>query len=111
MSNSALSVGMSGMRAYQGGLDVVAHNVANGLTDGFRPRQAAFQENSAAGSGVNMTSALPNAQLQSSLGVGNAGDLATEMVNQLIYQIGFQASTQIVKVSDQMLGTLIDIRA
>ncbi|MFC4160765.1 flagellar basal body rod C-terminal domain-containing protein [Chitinimonas lacunae] len=38
-------------------------------------------------------------------------DLASETVQSLVNKTGFQASAQMVKTADDMLGTLIDIRA
>lgn len=42
---------------------------------------------------------------------GGVQQLAESMVDLKVYQLQVSASAQVVKVSDQMLGTLLDIRA
>ena len=44
MSMIAFYTGASGMRAFQSGLDVTAHNLANVQTNGYKYRRAAFQD-------------------------------------------------------------------
>lgn len=110
MSIPALNSGLSGMLAFQRGLDTSANNIANAQTNGYKPQQASFKEGSnggvstvVSGNGSNGTSAT-SAETSGT-------DLATEMVNSLVYKAGFDASAKIVKTADQMLGTLVDIQA
>lgn len=44
MSIIAFYTGASGMRAYQQGLDVVSHNIANVQTTGYKARRATFED-------------------------------------------------------------------
>lgn len=109
MTISALGVGMSGLQSYQRALDISANNVANALTTDFQSQQATFQDASPAGSGVsviNQTVAPGTTPVSNDAPSGT--DLATEMVNQLVDRIGFEASAKTVKTSDQILGTLVD---
>jgi flagellar basal-body rod protein FlgC len=101
MSTSAISTGMSGLQAFQRALDISANNVANTLTAGYKARQANFSESAPSGTGATVSASL-----------GSDGtSLETEMVGQLTYQAGFQASAKLVKASDDMLGSLIDTKA
>lgn len=102
MSIGAIGAGLSGLQGYQRALDISANNVANTLTTGFKARQPAFNEANPPGSGV-------------SVGVTSASSdgtqLESEMVGQLVYKAGFQASAKVVKTADDMLGTLIDTKS
>ncbi|WP_394780576.1 flagellar basal body rod C-terminal domain-containing protein [Undibacterium sp.] len=110
MSIPALSSGLSGMQAFQRGLDTSANNIANSQTNGFKPQQASFKEGATggvstvvSGNGSNGTSATSKE--------ASGTDLATETVDSLVYKNGFDASAKVVKTADQMLGTLIDTTA
>jgi flagellar basal-body rod protein FlgC len=103
MTLSALGTGLSGMQGYQRALDISANNVANTLSTGYQATQAQFQEASPAGSGVNVSNQAASPS--------SSTNLTDEMVNQVIYKTGFEASAQVVKVSDQMLGTLVNTLA
>lgn len=41
----------------------------------------------------------------------DGADLATETVQSMVNKTGFQASANVVKTADDMLGTLIDLHA
>ncbi len=122
MSVSALSAGLSGLNGYQSALNISANNLANAQSTGFQPAQAVFQETSPSGSGVNVVSrGAPAGGVGASAGAASATpdqrgapsgtDISTELVNQLVYQIGFQASAKVIKTADQNLGTLINTTA
>ncbi|MFZ6658246.1 flagellar basal body rod C-terminal domain-containing protein [Undibacterium sp. TJN19] len=107
MSVSALSSGLSGLQAYSRALDSSGHNVANANTNGFVPQQVSFQEQPAGGVIANISKA------GSSLSASDASgtDLNSEVVQSIQYKAGFELSAKIVKTSDELLGTLIDIKA
>ncbi len=109
MSISSLGAGLSGMQGYQNALTVSANNVANSLTNGFAPQQAQFS--STATGGVNVTSQPNPGTAPASASAPSGTNLTDEMVNQVIYKAGFEANAQVVKTSDQMLGSLIDTKA
>jgi flagellar hook protein FlgE len=115
MSGSALNIGMTSLRAYQRALDSSSHNIANANTSGFQPEQAQFQESAAGGVIVNISqngSVASGSETPADLTTQASGtDLATELVNSIQYKSGFEFSAQIVKAADEVLGTLIDIKA
>jgi flagellar basal-body rod protein FlgC len=124
MAINGLNIGTSGLQAYQRALDVSANNVANALTKNFQPRQPQFQEGTPAGVVVTLSPAgnqIANAVNGASNGTNNgnqasedqpsATDLTTEIVNQIQYQAGFNISAKVVKTNDQILGTLLDLKA
>jgi flagellar hook protein FlgE len=108
MSGSALNIGLSGMKSYQRALDSTSFNVANANTSGFKPQQVTFQEVTPSGVVVNISQDASNVSESAS---ASGTDLATELVNSMQYQAGFDFSAQIVKTADEVLGTLIDISA
>src|ERR1700692_3741364 len=108
MSISALSSGVSGLQAYQTAFDSSSNNVANLDTNGFQPQKADFQSNP--GGGVHVVLRAPiTPQSAAAANAPSGTDLTSETVNSLQYQYGFDMSAQVVKTSDQMLGTLINI--
>lgn len=98
--SSVASIALSGMRAAQNGLQVVAHNVANLQTPGLR-RQALLRADAAEGGVVTS--------------VGRAGvagpALEADLVAQLEARQGFVANLAVFKTSDRMLGSLLDMHA
>lgn len=107
MTISAISSGLSGMKAYQQALDSASHNVANANTANFDPEIANFQENSQGGviSRISQQGRLAAAS-------DNGGtNLENEIVHSIEYKNGFNLSAKIVQTSDQILGTLINIKA
>lgn len=108
MAISALGAGLSGLTANQRALDVVGHNVANINTQNFQPQQASFQESVPAGGGVTLSpQGLGLAAADGSSGT----EVASSVVNQMIYQAGFQLSAKVVQAADERLGTMIDMKA
>ncbi len=118
----ALNNGLSGMLANQRAVDISAHNTANASTNGFQPSRAKFSEQAKGGVEVSPS---PSTKVSLSTPAGSAGsasggtsattasgtDYATEAVNSLTYKLGFDMSAKVVKTSDQMLGTLVNIKA
>lgn len=128
MAINGLNIGASGLQAYQRALDISANNVANALTNNFQPRQPQFQESAPAGVVVTLSPA--GNQIANAVNGGNAAgntsngaatpndedlpsgtDLTTEIVNQIQYQAGFNFSAKVVQANDEILGTLLDLRA
>ncbi|HXA48388.1 MAG TPA: flagellar basal body protein [Burkholderiaceae bacterium] len=110
MSISAFASGLSGLHSFQTALDSSANNVANIDTPGYRPEQADFQD--IANGGVNAVVTTPHSPSAASISNTPSGtDYATEAVNSLQYQFGFDVSAQAVKAAEHNLGTLINITA
>lgn len=97
---SALSIGLSGLRAAQFQLDVAAHNVANASNPLFRRQLASTQ--TAAGGGVDT-------QLSTAPTPGD--DLAADLLSQRQALQAFRANLRTVLASDAILGTLLDTQA
>ena len=91
----------SGMSAAQARLDVSAHNIANLGTQNFT-RQETRQSDSVNG-GVNVS------LVSGSASVGN--NLEADMVEQFQSKSLYQANLTVLKASNDMIGTLIDIKA
>lgn len=111
MSISSLNSGASSLKAFQTALDSSAHNVANASTKGFQPQVATFSELENGGVVVNISQSsarLADPAQQAELDSGT--DFATEIINSLQYQSRYELAAKLIKTSDEMLGTLIDIR-
>ena len=95
------SIALSGMQSAVQRLDSASHNIANwGTTDGFR-RELASTSNGASG---GVTTSF---QLAAAPGDG----LAEDMVAQRVALYDFKASMQVFKTEQDMLGSLLDLRA
>lgn len=95
-----VNTSLSGMNAAQTRLDVAGHNIANLSTQNFT-RQEVRQSDSANG-GVSVS-------LTSSSAVGN--NLEADMVEQLQSKSLYQANLSVLKAKNDMMGTLVDIKA
>jgi flagellar hook protein FlgE len=98
--NTISSIAVSGVNAASTRLDVAAHNVANAHTPGFQ-RQVVHQQ-SQEKAGVMTT-------------VGKAdeigADLAADMVAQMQASYSYKANLKTIQVQEQMLGSLLDVKA
>lgn len=99
---SLSSIGSSGLQAAQLRLDASANNVANANTPGYR-RQALAQQAVADSAGVRATVERE----ANEKGVA----LEQEAVEQMSATYAFKASLQTIKTQDQMLGSLLDVKA
>lgn len=100
--SSISSIASSGMQAAQLRLDASANNVANANTRNFRADRVA-QEAVAERAGVQATVQRE----QEAKGVA----LEKEMVDQMAATYSFKANVQSLKTQDEMMGTLLDVRA
>lgn len=99
--NVTASTILSGMNAAQTRMQVAAHNIANMNTQNFAPQEVA--QSSAPGGGVTTSvSTSPNA---------TGSNLETDMVQQLMAKHSFMANVAVFKSHNEMLGSLLDIRA
>jgi hypothetical protein len=101
--STALGSGLSGMQSSQRALDVSARNIATGS---LRSIGAPAQGAPAAGTAVTLS-----AQGLALAGDSGGGDLATDMVDSLVYKNAFELSAKVVQAGDATLGSLLDIRA
>jgi flagellar hook protein FlgE len=102
MPTSISSIGASGMQAAQMRLDASANNVANANTPNYR-RQVVAQEAAADAAGVRAT-------VQRQKEAENVA-LEKEAVEQIAATYAFKANLQVVKAQDQMMGSLLDVKA
>ena len=105
MTISAINTGLSGLKAYERALDSSAHNIANTSTTNFSPENTSFQETNNGGVIANIS----REGLAAS--TANGTDLNNETVKSLEYKAGFDISAKLVKTADEVLGTLINIKA
>jgi flagellar hook-associated protein FlgK len=96
------SIGSSGLQAAQLRLDASANNVANMNTPNYR-RQVVAQEEAADSAGVRATVQ----RQQEAEGVA----LEKEAVEQMSATYAFKANLQTIKTQDEMMGSLLDVKA
>jgi len=113
----AIQSALSGLTAFSTQVAVTADNVANVTTDGFKKSRteliavesggvrSAIQKDETAGPTILNNTGYGPAQLE----LSNV-DLAEETINQIIGQRGFEATIQTIKIADEMLGTILDIK-
>lgn len=100
-----LSIAESGMSAAMTQMSVAANNLANAATPGYLAQSASLVAQSNGGVAVNgiFTSNSP----------ATTGSYSVDPVNQVISlgqaKILYDANAAVVKVADQMYGTLIDV--
>lgn len=114
---SIFDVARSGLAAADLRLSTSAHNVANGLTPGFRPLAVAAEERAEGGVGVRVV--RPNdpsveARLDAAalgLGAGSGTDLAAEVVSQMTAAAAYRANLATLRTADEVTASLLAIRA
>ena len=110
----AFTAAPSGPRAYARQTSVTAANISNVNTPGFNPSRSVTQPVPAGGvtSTVQTTAAqgpmTQDPSLQATPEVSNV-DIGGEMVNLIQSKYGFSAQTSVIKASDEMMGSLMDI--
>ena len=102
----AMGIGLSGMplsgiQSAQTRVAVSAHNVANLLTDGFRPQRAVQTSVAAGGSQASVATAASSESVS----------LDQEIVDQIVAKHQYQASARVLGVSAEMRGSLLDLFA
>lgn len=99
-----ISTNVSSIQAHQTMLNTSANNVANVNSDGFVPTNTRIVggENSVKADNVKQSdSGLKRSQT----------DLAKEMVEQIISQDAVAVNVTAIKAQDDVLGSLLDIKA
>lgn len=99
MSTSALSSSLSGIYAGQARIGVAAHNVANLLTDDFRPLELSQEAVSAGGTRVEIAQAAAPRPV----------DFAEEAVQLMLGTVQARASMRVLETDFDLLGGLLDI--
>ncbi|UCG32372.1 MAG: hypothetical protein JSU68_11975 [Phycisphaerales bacterium] len=99
-----MQTALAGIRSSQRGLQVVANNVANVNTDGYR----AQRYDSASGEVRPRHDPPPPVPEDADLPPSDV-DLAEELIDLKRYELGVRASIRAIEVADNMLGRLFDI--
>ncbi|HJT22689.1 MAG TPA: flagellar basal body rod C-terminal domain-containing protein [Nitrospira sp.] len=112
----AMYTALSGMSGFTKKIEVIANNIANVNTDGFKGSRTEFvevptggilpvvEQDNANGPAVLKDSASGPAQVE----LSNV-DLGEEAVSLILAQRGFQANLQTLKTADSMLGSVLDV--
>jgi len=114
---SAIHTALTGLTAFGKQLEVVAHNIANVNTDGFKKLRTTFVE--APTSGVlpvvekddssGPTILRDTGRNQLAIELSNA-DLGEELVQQMLAQRNLEANLHTIKTGDALLGSILDLK-
>lgn len=114
---SAIHTALSGLAAIGKQIEVVAHNVANVNTEGFKKSRTEFVEIPNGGvlpvvekdeaSGPTVLRDTGGNQTMAEL---SNVDLGEEAVQQIVAQRSFEANLQTVRTGDALLGSILDMR-
>ncbi|MGC4059690.1 MAG: flagellar basal body protein [Aquabacterium sp.] len=98
--NAISSIAVSGVHAASTRLDVAANNIANAQTPGFQ-RQVVHQASQET-AGV-VTSVGKSEEI--------GPDLAADLVEQMSASYAYKANLRTIQTQEQMMGSLLDIKA
>ena len=99
-----ISSNISSIQSHQTMMNVNANNVANVNTDGFVPNDTRMSSSEGSVT-ANTRQANDNGSLKSQT------DLAKEIPDQMIVQNVTAANVSAIKTQDEMLGSLLDMKA
>ena len=112
----SLHTGLSALNAFATGVQGTAYNIANVNTAGFKPVSVDYQSGRPADQGVRpvvtrppadtAASATPAGQSPPVSHVNEAREITKLMVNQR----SFEANAVVIRASDDLIGTLIDLK-
>jgi flagellar hook protein FlgE len=99
-----ISNNISSIQSHQTMMNTNANNIANVNTDGFIPSDTKMTSNG--------TSVSANTRLADDNGsIKSQTDLAKEIPDQIIAQDATAVNVTAIKAQDEMLGSLLDIKA
>ena len=99
-----ISSNISSISSHQTMLNTSANNIANVNTDGFVPSDTQITSNGEA--------TTTNTRLSDDSGSAKSQtDLATELTNQIIAQDAVAVNVSAIKTQEEMIGSLLDIKA
>jgi len=112
----SVNTNVSALQAFSRQIQVSANNVANALSDDFKASQALNTE----GKNSQVTTVISTDDrpgplvddpmtTNGSLKELSNTDIATEMVQQISAQRGFEANTKPIQTWDEAVGTLLDV--
>lgn len=115
---SALSSAVSGLTANTTKLAVSANNTANINTDGFKKSRVSLED--AQPQGVQATVekmdspgpvVLEQTEQGETMVEKSNVELTEEITSQMLAEYGFKANLKTIQTTDEMLGSLLDIKA
>ncbi len=114
---SAIHTALTGLTAFGKQIEVVAHNIANVNTDGFKKFKTTFVEAPTSGvlpvvdkdtsSGPTVLRDTGRNQLEIEL---SNTDLGEALVQQMLAQRSFSANLHTIKTGDTLLGSILDLK-
>jgi flagellar hook protein FlgE len=123
-----MNTSVTALNAFGVGTQVIANNLANVLTEGFKSSRALYYDlPKSSGAGVTTQKLFsPTGPLIPVQGLppnpnssplvpegfveGSNTDIATEMVGLIVTSRAYQANAKVVPTVDSMLGTIINLR-
>ncbi|BCR04717.1 hypothetical protein DESUT3_17860 [Desulfuromonas versatilis] len=109
----SMDTSVSGLRAMAGKLAVHADNIANAASDGFKKSRTILAETEAGGVTARVEKVQePGPVIQETSGERELSnvDLAEEAVAIIPTKAFYTANLKVLETSDQMIGSLIDIK-
>ena len=107
---NVFDIALSGMQAAQTQLNVTAQNVANSETPGYKAARVDLVDLSTGGVGVaGISNDSTPGPVTPDGKQGSNVDLASEMINLTRAQLLYSANAAVLKVGQQMTGSLLDI--
>jgi flagellar basal-body rod protein FlgC len=114
---SAIHTALSGLTAFGKQIEVVAHNIANVNTDGFKKSKTEFVEIPSGGvlpviekdDSSGPTILHDTDRNQAMVELSNV-DLGEEVVRQIVAQRSFEANLQTFRAGDALLGSILDLK-
>ena len=100
-----ISSNVSSIQAHQSALNTSANNVANVNTDGFIPNSTTINEGASGSITTSTSQATDNGSVKSQT------DLSKELTDEIVLSRGVEANVSSIKTQDQMVGSLLDIKA
>lgn len=100
-----ISSNVSSLMSNQTYMNNNAANVANVNTDGYIPRNTTISETTEGATKANTSLATSNGSTTSQT------DLTKEFTDQIAIENVSEANVQAIRTQDQMLGSLLDIKA
>jgi flagellar hook protein FlgE len=101
----SISSNMSSISSHQTMMNTSANNVANVNTDGFVPKSTVISNPDNTSVRANVRTSDDNGSARSQT------DVAKELTDQIVAQDATALNISAIKTQDQMLGSLLDIKA
>ncbi len=115
---SAYQSALSALQAFGTGINSNANNIANSLTDGYKRTRVTYSETKPQGVAATVEKVDiqgPSVYEQTSNGLElteqSNVDLADELTGMTVNSDNYKANLKTIQTSNQMLGSLLDIKA